>query len=77
MVTPENDNGVVRIGALLKGVQYASNHGVGITYVGEVSVYGIVPGIQRLQFLEDTGTGRLHFSDLLGKILQIIFLDRR
>ena len=52
MVTPENDNGVVRIGALLKGVQYPSNHGVGITYVGEVAVYGIVPGIQRLQFLE-------------------------
>ena len=36
---------------------------------------GIIPCIQGLQFLHDSGTGRFHFFDLLGKISQVVFLN--
>ena len=38
---------------------------------------GIIPCIQGLQFLHDSGTGRFHFFDLLGKISQVVFLNWR
>ena len=75
MVAPKNDDGVVRVGTCFKGVQDTANHGVGITYVCEVAMDGIVPSIQRLQLLNDAGTGGFHLFDLLGKIGQVIFFD--
>ena len=76
MVTPENDDGVVRVGTFLQSIEDTTNHGIGITDVGQVAMDGIVPGIQRLQLLNDAGTGGFHLFDLLGKIGQVIFLDR-
>jgi len=77
MIAPENHNGVVCIWALVQGVEHPAKHGVGITDIGKVAMNGIIPCIQGLQFLYDSGTARFHFFDLLGEIIQIIFFEGR
>ena len=55
MVTPENDDGVVRVGTCFKGVENPANHGVGITDVCKVAVNGILNRIEIFKFLVDSG----------------------
>ena len=77
MVTPKDDDGVVRVGTFLQSIEDTAEHGVGITDACKVAMNGIVPGIEGFKLLYDSGTAGLHFPDLFGKIVQVVFFDWR
>ena len=77
VVTPKHDDGVVRVGTFLQSIEDTAEHGVGITDAGKVAMNRIVPGIEGFKFLYDAGTTGLHFPDLFGKIVQVVFFDWR
>ena len=54
VITPEHDNGVIRVRTFPESVEDAPHHGIRIAHAGKVAMDGIVHRIQVLQFPEDS-----------------------
>ena len=55
VIAPEHDEGIVGMRAGFQRIQYTADHGIRITYTGEVAMDRVIHGLQRLQLFMDSG----------------------
>ncbi|MBA7655249.1 hypothetical protein ES703_63148 [subsurface metagenome] len=76
VVAPEYDNGVIRIGTFIQGIDYPAHAGIYEADRCEVALYGLSP----LFVLDDlfmVAFGSCHPSAYRGDIVKVVFVDIR
>ena len=74
MVGPEDDDGVLGVGAGIEGVEHAPDEGVGVAHAGEVAVEGLLDRPELDQALVDAGAVGLLSPDVFREVVEVVRL---